>query len=126
MTQRGSNRGNGSGAAQGEAPPLWRPGRYERGAVRVYLDGPYRCLRAHDSSLRPDWDPERSPALWQPCHGRSPAAARPYVRPETPRHAYRPGEWTLSAGRLWACLRATLRRPEEDPRSWREEPIDTL
>ncbi|MFD0889499.1 carbohydrate-binding protein, partial [Streptosporangium algeriense] len=44
----------------------WNPyRRYDEGDMTIHKGRVYRCLQAH--TARPEWEPDKTPALWWPA-----------------------------------------------------------
>lgn len=99
----------------------WKEGAYVVGDVRMYQGAPYKCVQAHDSTGKPDWTPEKTPALWMQYHGTSRETARAWVAPSGAHDMYRAGEWMIwTDGAAYKCLSDTVYSPDQYAQAWKK------
>lgn len=98
----------------------WKPGKHEVGEVVVQNGYPYKVIQTHDSTANPDWNPEKTPALFAPYHATAKEYALPYRAPTHAGDAYYAGEWMIYADTLYECLQnGTVYDPVVYPSAWR-------
>lgn len=99
----------------------WMPGIYSAGDVRCVDGVPYRCVQGHDSTVNPDWNPSKAPALWAAYHGTGRETALPWAQPTGAHDIYQTGEcmvWT--DGRVLRAVQDTSFSPDDYPTSWED------
>lgn len=112
-------------AAEGYIPDYPADGRRDFTAAPVgapyrYGGQVYKLWQAHDANGQPDWTPEKAVSLWDICHTKDPAAAKPYFPPQGTRGLYHTGEcmvWTDGAV-YRSKADSNSRTPEETPDAW--------
>ena len=89
----------------------WMPGIYSAGDVRCVDGVPYRCVQGHDSTVNPDWNPSKAPALWAAYHGTGRETALPvrttFIRPGNAWSGQMVASYELC--RIRALARTTIR-----------------
>ena len=79
----------------------------------------YKLWQQHDASGNEGWSPDQAVSLWDICHTRDPARAKPYVPPQGSRGLWQSGECCLWEGAVMRCLADdTAYSPGELPGAW--------
>lgn len=103
--------------------PAWREGKYETvGAPVRYEDQVYKVWQAHDSTGNSGWNPRDAVSLFDICHTKDKALAKPYQAPSGSRGLYQTGEcmiWT--DGKVWKSkMDNNAYTPESYAAGWEE------
>lgn len=99
----------------------WKPGKYEKGDVRVHDGQVWRCCQPHDNKNNPDIEPGKSPAQWVPYHTTDPAKAKPFIQPTMAEDSYQKGEVCLwTDGKVYRSIMETANTysPTDYPQGW--------
>ena len=84
--------------AEEDKIPAWRQGPYQTVGAPVQYEGQvYKVWQAHDSTGNESWNPRDAVSLFDICHTKDPAKAKPYQAPSGSRGLYQKGEcmvWT--------------------------------
>ena len=114
-------------AAEGYIPDYPEDGKRDFTAVPVgspyrYAGQVYKLWQQHNANGQTDWTPDKAVSLWDICHTKDPAAAKPYVPPQGTRGVYQTGEcmiWT--DGQVWRSLTGNnAYTPETYPAGWEQ------
>ena len=108
--------------AQEKKIPTWRPRDFSQvpvGAPYRWQGQVYKLWQQHDASGNEGWSPDQAVSLWDICHTRDPARAKPYVPPQGSRGLWQSGECCLWEGAVMRCLADdTAYSPGELPGAW--------
>ena len=97
----------------------WQPGSFNIGDVRLYIDTPYKCVQAHDSTANETWTPDATPSLWMQYHGTSKDSARPWIQPLGSHDMYKVNEYMIwTDGDIYKCIIDTTYSPSDYPAAW--------
>lgn len=94
----------------------------ELNAQMQYEGQVYKVCQAHDSTENAGWNPRDAVSLFDICHTKDPAKAKPYQAPSGSRGLYQNGEcmiWT--DGKVYAStMDSNAYTPESYPQGWSE------
>lgn len=101
--------------------PIWKAGKYDKGAVYTALEQIWECYQVYDNSTHPEIEPA-NPAWYtfnRPLHGTTPKTAMPWVQPQHSMDIYKVGEYMIyTDGRMYKCRQQTNFSPEEQADAW--------
>ena len=113
---------DGTAIIEGEYKiPAWRQGPYQTVGAPVQYEGQvYKVWQAHDSTGNAGWNPRDAVSLFDICHTKDPAKAKPYQAPSGSRGLYQKGEcmvWT--DGKVYAStMDSNAYTPESYAAGW--------
>ena len=107
--------------AEEDKIPTWRQGPYQTVGAPVQYEGQvYQVWQAHDSTGNAGWNPRDAVSLFDICHTKDPAKAKPYQAPSGSRGLYQTGEcmvWT--DGKVYAStMDSNAYTPESYAAGW--------
>ncbi len=113
---------DGTAIIEGEDKiPAWRQGPYQTVGAPVQYEGQvYKVWQAHDSTGNESWNPRDAVSLFDICHTKDPAKAKPYQAPGGSRGLYQKGEcmvWT-DGKRYVSAIDNNAYTPESYPQGW--------
>lgn len=115
---------DGTAIIEGESKiPAWRQGPYQTVGAPVQYEGQvYKVWQAHDSTGNESWNPRDAVSLFDICHTKDPAKAKPYQAPSGSRGLYQNGEcMTWTDGKVYAStMDSNAYTPESYPQGWEE------
>lgn len=115
---------DGTAIIEGESKiPAWRQGPYQTVGAPVQYEGQvYKVWQAHDSTGNESWNPRDAVSLFDICHTKDPAKAKPYQAPSGSRGLYQNGEcmiWT--DGKVYVSgIDNNAYTPESYAAGWKE------
>lgn len=115
---------DGTAIIEGESKiPAWRQGPYQTVGAPVQYEGQvYKVWQAHDSTGNESWNPRDAVSLFDICHTKDPAKAKPYQAPSGSRGLYQNGECMIWTD--WKVYASTMDSnaytPESYPQGWEE------
>ena len=115
---------DGTAIIEGEDKiPVWRQGPYQMVGAPVQYEGQvYKVWQAHDSTGNAGWNPRDAVSLFDICHTKDPAKAKPYQAPSGSRGLYQNGEcmiWT--DGKVYSStMDNNAYTPESYAKGWKE------
>lgn len=115
---------DGTAIIEGESKiPAWRQGPYQTVGAPVQYEGQvYKVWQAHDSTGNAGWNPRDAFSLFDICHTKDPAKAKPYQAPSGSRGLYQKGEcmvWT-DGKRYVSAMDNNAYTPESYAQGWKE------
>ena len=115
---------DGTAIIEGESKiPAWRQGPYQTVGAPVQYEGQvYKVWQAHDSTGNESWNPRDAVSLFDICHTKDPAKAKPYQAPSGSRGLYQNGEcMTWTDGKVYvSVIDSNAYTPESYPEGWKE------
>ena len=113
---------DGTAIIEGESKiPAWRQGPYQTVGAPVQYEGQvYKVWQAHDSTGNESWNPRDAVSLFDICHTKDPAKAKPYQAPGGSRGLYQNGEcMTWTDGKVYVSgIDNNAYTPESYPQGW--------
>lgn len=96
----------------------WRVGAsYTVGESVKYGDNLYSVAQSHMS--QDGWEPDKTPALFAPYHGKTVATALPWVTPTGAHDMYKAGEYMIwTNGTTMRCVSDTAYSPADYAGAW--------
>jgi hypothetical protein len=91
--------------------------QYTIGEPVRYGDNLYSVAQAHTS--QDGWEPDKTPALFAPYHGKTVATALPWSAPTGAHDVYKAGEYMIwTDGKVMRCISDTVYSPADYAVAW--------